>query len=150
MLDSLSVVLLLGSGTITGVFVAVWVSVAPALFAMPRGAYVEAHKLLGKGYHPLMPLLVNATMLSGIALAFLAEPLPARVLFAVAAVLLVGVQAVSHLGNVPINRSLYRDDALTAADWSDPRPPWRAWHRIRTALAIATLVANSVAVVVAT
>ncbi|MFF6877546.1 anthrone oxygenase family protein [Streptomyces sp. NPDC012474] len=133
---------LIGTGTVTGVFVAVLVSVGPAMSVMDRADYLRAHALLGKGYHPLMPILVNLVTLSGFALGVLADG-PGQVLFPVASVLLIGVQAVSHLGNVPINRSL----AGLAADgpWQDPRPLWRAWHRLRTALAALALVTVTVA-----
>lgn len=141
--EVLTGVVLTGTGTVTGIFVAVLVSVAPAMSAMGRADYLQAHALLGKGYHPLMPILVNVVTLSGFALGFLAEA-PGQVLFPVASVLLIGVQAVSHLGNVPINRSLSR----LAADgpWQDPRPLWRAWHRLRTALAALALLVDTVAV----
>ncbi|WP_229896357.1 anthrone oxygenase family protein [Streptomyces cinerochromogenes] len=137
---------LVGTGTVTGIFVAVAVSVAPAMAAMERADYLRAHALLGKGYHPLMPILVNVVTLSGFALAWLAGP-PARWLFPLASALLIGVQAVSHLGNVPINRSL----GALAADgpWQDPRPLWRAWHRLRTALALLALLTDTVAVLAA-
>ncbi|MFI8520745.1 anthrone oxygenase family protein [Streptomyces sp. NPDC085481] len=144
--EVLSGVVLIGTGTVTGIFVAVQVSVAPAMAAMGRAEYLRAHALLGKGYHPLMPILVNIVTLSGIVLAWAAEG-PGRVLFPVASALLVGVQAVSHLGNVPINRSL----GGLAADgpWQDPRPQWRAWHRLRTALAALALATVTVAVLAA-
>lgn len=144
--DVLSGTVVIGTGTVTGIFVAVAVSVAPAMAAMERAEYLRAHGLLGKGYHPLMPILVNVVTLSGFALAFLA-PSPARWLFLAAAVLLIGVQAVSHLGNVPINRSL----AALAGDgpWQDPRPQWRSWHHLRTALAAGALTLNTVAVLAA-
>jgi uncharacterized membrane protein len=141
--EVLTGVVLIGTGTVTGIFVAVLVSVAPAMAAMDRAEYLRAHALLGKGYHPLMPILVNVVTLSGFALAVLADG-PGRVLFPAASVLLIGVQAVSHLGNVPINRSL----AGLAAEgpWQDPRPLWRAWHRLRTALAALALATVTVAV----
>ncbi|AWK08773.1 DUF1772 domain-containing protein [Streptomyces spongiicola] len=141
--EVLSGVVLIGTGTVTGIFVAVLVSVAPAMSAMGRAEYLRAHALLGRGYHPLMPILVNVVTLCGLALGWLAEG-PGRALFPLASVLLVGVQAVSHLGNVPINRSL---SALGEnGPWQDPRPRWRAWHRLRTALAGLALTAVTVAV----
>lgn len=78
--EVLSGVVLAGTGTVTGVFVAVAVSVGPAMSAMGRAEYLRAHALLGKGYHPLMPVLVNIVTLSGFALAFLAGA-PGNVLF---------------------------------------------------------------------
>jgi uncharacterized membrane protein len=137
-------VVLLGSGTTMGVFFAVAVSVSPALFAMAPDRYVEAHRLLGKGYHPTMPIITNATMLAGFALAALAPTAPAQALFLVGAVVVIGIQAVSHLGNVPINREL---KAYAGGVWNDPRPRWRFWHQIRTALAAVALVADGIAVI---
>ncbi|WP_308249856.1 DUF1772 domain-containing protein [Sphaerisporangium fuscum] len=136
------VAVLVGAGIVAGVFVAVAVSVLPTLIAMPADRYVETHRMLGKGYHPLMPLLVNATMLLDIALAIALRGAP-RVSFAVAAVLLLGSQFVSHLCNVPINRSLHEIDVTAIpSDWNDPRPVWRNWHLLRTAIALAALVAT--------
>jgi uncharacterized membrane protein len=146
--ELLSVVLLLGSGTTLGVFFAVAVSVIPALITLPAAQYMETHKLLGKGYHPAMPIITNVTTLAGIALAVLVPDPAAKVLFGTGVLLMIGVQAVSHLGNVPINRSL-RAGAVGAlpADWADPRPEWRAWHLVRTGLALALLLVNSIAIV---
>jgi uncharacterized membrane protein len=145
MAELLSVLVLLGSGTTMGVFFAVAVSVAPAMFAMAPDRYVEAHQLLGKGYHPAMPVITSATLFAGVALAAVAPQPAARVLFGLGAVGVLGIQAVSHLGNVPINRSLAAFGEGTLDTWPDPRPKWRFWHRIRTVLAVAAFVANSLA-----
>ncbi|MQS07452.1 DUF1772 domain-containing protein [Streptomyces alkaliphilus] len=144
--EVLSGAVVIGVGTITGIFVAVAVSVAPAMAGMERAEYLRAHALLGKGYHPLMPILVNTVMLCGFALVFLTEP-PSRFLFLAGSLLLIGVQAVSHLGNVPINRSLGALEAEGA--WRDPRPRWRAWHHLRTVLAALALLLDTAAVLMA-
>jgi uncharacterized membrane protein len=146
MTGALSVLVLLGSGITMGVFFAVAVSVAPALVAMTPERYVEAHRLLGKGYHPIMPIITNVTMLAGFALVVLSRNPVSQVLFGIAAVTVIGVQAVSHLGNVPINRSLAGAPAGAGTGWTDPRPKWRFWHQIRTAEAALALVANCLAV----
>jgi uncharacterized membrane protein len=140
----LSVLVLLGSGITLGVFFAVAVSVSPALFSMPPDQYVEAHQLLGKGYHPSMPIITNITMFGGFGLAALVHNPTATALFLAGAVVVIGIQAVSHLGNVPINRGLKAYAGLPDdSEWTDPRPQWRFWHRIRTALAAIALLANS-------
>jgi uncharacterized membrane protein len=145
----LSVVVLLGSGITLGVFFAVAISVAPALATLPPPQYVRTHQLLGRGYHPAMPIITNVTTLAGIVLAIVADRPLTKVLFAAGVLLVIGVQAVSHLGNVPINRSMRGFDGTVPADWVDPRPQWRAWHLLRTALAAALLLVNAIAVTAA-
>ncbi|MEV4702083.1 DUF1772 domain-containing protein [Actinoplanes sp. NPDC049316] len=145
----LCVVVLLGSGITLGVFFAVAVSVAPALATLPPPQYVQTHRLLGRGYHPAMPIITNVTTVTGILLAIVADEPAAKVLFAAGVLLVIGVQAVSHLGNVPINRSLRGFDGATPPGWVDPRPQWRAWHLLRTALATALLLVNAIAVIAA-
>ncbi|GAA3072922.1 DUF1772 domain-containing protein [Streptomyces olivoverticillatus] len=147
MIHLVSVVVLLGSGIVAGVFFAVAVSVLPALAAMSPDRYLHTHQLLGKGYHPAMPLLVNATLLADIALAVLVGPGTARALLIATAVGIVVVEAVSHLCNAPINKEVGRTSAQAPpADWRDPRPRWRRWHMVRTAAALLVLVLNSYAV----
>ncbi|MQY11641.1 hypothetical protein SRB5_17600 [Streptomyces sp. RB5] len=147
MTDALGVAALLGSGVTAGVLFAVALSVLPALFAMPAGTYVYAHKLLGRNWDPTMPAVVLGSCALSTALAVVAGG-AARALFAAAAALLLGVSAVSHLCNVPINRRVkaVTDPDTLPADWSDPRPLWRRWHLLRTGLAIAALVVNAAGV----
>ncbi|CAL9412942.1 DUF1772 domain-containing protein [Streptomyces albus] len=146
----LGVAVLLGSGVTAGVLFAVALSVLPALFAMETATYVYAHKLLGRNWDPTMPVVVLTSTVLALVLAVLADTAPARVLFALAAVLLLGVSAVSHLCNVPINRRVkaVEDPTALPADWQDPRPVWRRWHLLRTALAILALCLNAAAVTV--
>ncbi|MDJ1133961.1 DUF1772 domain-containing protein [Streptomyces iconiensis] len=146
--EVLGTAVLLGSGVTAGVLFAVALSVLPALFAMPTGTYVYAHKLLGRNWDPTMPAVVLCSTGLALALAVVAEGAGARVLFAVAAVLLLGVSAVSHLANVPINRRVkaVADPEALPPDWEDPRPLWRRWHLLRTGLALFALALNAVGV----
>ncbi|MDX3380088.1 DUF1772 domain-containing protein [Streptomyces niveiscabiei] len=143
----LGVVALLGGGITAGVLFAVALSVVPALFAMETGTYVYAHRLLGRNWDPTMPVIVLGSALANGALAVLASG-AASALFTVAVVLLLGVSAVSHLCNVPINRRVkaVADPADLPADWQDPRPLWRRWHLLRTALAVLALAVTATAV----
>jgi len=135
---------LIGTGLVVGVFFAVTVSVLPALRALPPDRYVQAHQLLGRGYHPSMPLIVTASLGCDIALALLAPTPPRQALYVGAALLLVGVQVVSQFGNVPINKAVNRfDPTALPADWRDPRPRWRDWHLVRMAFAFAAMVLTS-------
>lgn len=140
----LGVVGVLGSGVTAGVLFAVALSVLPALFAMPPDRYVYSHKLLGRNWDPTMPIIVLTTSIVDIVLAILVPAGPAKALAVIAAVLMVGVSAVSHLCNVPINRQVKTLDPDDIPDsWQDPRPLWRRWHVLRTTLAIAALAVNS-------
>lgn len=144
----LSITSLVGTGILAGVLVAVAVSVLPALFALPASRYVETHQLLGKGYHPTMPLITAVALVCDLALAAIAPSGPSRVLYLGAAVLLFGVGLVSQFRNVPLNRAVnrLRPDALPD-DWEDPRPPWRSWHMVRTWFSLCALVLTSAAAV---
>ncbi|WP_327560903.1 DUF1772 domain-containing protein [Actinophytocola sp.] len=140
----LEVAVLLGSGTVAGVLFAVALSTLPALIAMPPGRYIYAHKLLGRNWDPTMPAIVLGSTVLDTVLAFTATR---AALFAVAAVLLAGVSVVSHFANVPINkvmRTLDPDDMPERFD--DPRPLWRRWHHLRTALALLALIVNATAI----
>jgi uncharacterized membrane protein len=144
-----ALLLLVGNGLVTGVFFAVGVSVLPALATMPAGRYIETHRLLGKGYHPAMPVIVNATTLCAIGLAILTPDTAARLLLSGTVAALIVVQAVSHLGNVPLNRGLWGvDPDRVPDDWDDPRPVWTSWHRLRTLAALIAMACSSVAAVV--
>jgi len=142
---SLSVLVLLGSGVVAGVLFAVALSIVPALTALPASLYVEMHTLIGRRWDPTMPLLVVSSMAVDVGLAILTPE--ERVWYLAAAVALLGVAVVSHFGNVPLNRAVksVNPDELPS-DWSDPRPTWRRWHLIRTALALVGLAANAIAV----
>ncbi|GAA2150548.1 DUF1772 domain-containing protein [Kitasatospora kazusensis] len=146
MTAALGILALLGSGVTAGVLFAVALSVLPALFAMPTSTYVYAHQLLGRNWDPTMPAVVVGSTLADALWAVLGGG-AVRAPAAAAAVLLLGVSGVSHLCNVPINRRVkaVEDPLRLPADWTDPRPLWRRWHLLRTALAATALLLNSVA-----
>ncbi|MER5772352.1 anthrone oxygenase family protein [Streptomyces sp. NPDC001985] len=147
MIELLGTAALLGSGIVAGVFFAVAVSVLPTVQTLPAPQYVQLHRRLGEGYHPVMPLVVTGAVTADLALLLLAPGTASRTLFAVALLGLVGVQLVSQFGNVPINRRVHAlDPGAIPADWDDPRTPWRNWHRLRTGCAVAALTANALAV----
>ena len=140
------VVAVIGSGIVAGVFFAVSASVLPAVGALATPDYIRLHRRLGEGYHPVMPLVVTAAVLANLAMVALAPDTLTRVLFGVGLAGLVGVQAISQFGNVPINRRVgaVHPDALPQ-DWTDPRGPWRVWHTRRTVCAFAALLADTAA-----
>jgi uncharacterized membrane protein len=139
--DVLTGLVVVASAIVAGVFFAVAVSVLPALFAMPMGQYVEIHRMLGKGYHPAMPVLVTAAIVTEVLLAILAPSAATLGCYAVATASLLGVSVVSHRCNVPINREIAAIGDQLPTGW-DPRPRWRNWHRLRLGFAFAVLGLN--------
>lgn len=144
----LGVVQLVLCGVVAGVFVSVALSAVPAFAVLPPDRYVEVHRLLGKGYHPAMPVIVNVATGLDLVLAVLATSPARTALFVTGLVLLIGTQCVSHLRNVPINRTLAGlDVSRLPEDWVDPRARWRGWHYLRTALALCAVTVNAAALV---
>jgi uncharacterized membrane protein len=140
------VLALLGTGIVAGVLFAVALSTVPALAAMPPEHFVYTHTLLGKNWDPVMPVIVLSSTLLEVGLALTTSAPAGRTLFAIAAACLLGVSVVSHFRNVPINRQVHRTDPRAIPlDWQDPRALWRSWHLLRTWLAVAALVATSIA-----
>ncbi|MCG5219136.1 DUF1772 domain-containing protein [Streptosporangium sp. KLBMP 9127] len=145
--QTLSIPALIGSGIVAGVLFAVALNTVPALMSMSPDMYIRSHQSLQRNWDPTMPVIVLASAATDLGLVVVVERSPGRGLFAMAAVCLIGVAIVSHLCNVPINRRVRRlDPDFIPADWLDPRPAWRGWHLLRTALALIALALNSVAV----
>jgi len=141
---------LVSSGLAAGVLFTHAVGVWPALQAMSPGQYVAAHKLVGRAYDPMMPIMVGASVLADIALAIAVDPDLARTLFAVSALFLAGVSVVSQTKNVPINRRVKAlDENAMPADWVDPRRRWGRWNLVRTCFALLAFVGNIAAAMVA-
>jgi uncharacterized membrane protein len=144
----LSVALLFCTGVTAGVLFAVALSVVPAFLALPPDRYVQAHKLIGRYFDRVMPPTVAGATVIGVVLALSTADTLVRGLFALGAVLLLGVSVVSQFGNVPINRRVKALPAGTVPeDWADPRRRWQVWHGLRTAFALIALLVNGSAVV---
>jgi len=142
----LSIAVLVGSGIVAGVLLAVALSVVPAFASVPAPEYVRIHQLVGRNFDKVMPPLVGLCALSSAVLAVTGAE--HRALRIAAVVFLVGVSLVSQFGNVPINKKVRRliPDALPG-DWHDPRSSWRNWHLLRTYLAVLAAVASACSVV---
>ncbi|MEU8819318.1 anthrone oxygenase family protein [Actinoplanes sp. NPDC048796] len=145
----LSVLGVVAAGLAAGVLFGVALANVPGFAAMPAASYVRVHQSFDRRYEPTMPILVLGAAAADLALAVLAEPVAARVLFALGAVLLVVVALVSQLRNVPLLATSVRQadpDRLPPA-WSDPRPRWRQWHLVRTASGVAGFAVTVAAVI---
>ncbi|MFJ3659068.1 anthrone oxygenase family protein [Streptomyces sp. NPDC090119] len=148
MVETLSVLVLLGTGLVAGVLFAVAISVMPALIAMTPDRYVDTHKLLGKRYDRIMPFIVSGSVLVDAALAVRADHTSSRVLFIAAALAMAGVAVVSQTRNVPINNRVKKTRPQDLGPgWEDPRFQWRDWHLLRTCFAIGGCTLTAAAVV---
>lgn len=143
--DVLRVLAVLCSGVVAGVFTAVTLSVMPALARLPAPTYIRIHRLLGRGYHPTMPIVVLTVLLGDLALVLITTKGSLVILLSIALLLQVGVQAVSHLGNERLNKRIRAvDEEMIGAGWDDPRDAWRRWHSVRTVLAMAVFAINAI------
>ncbi|WP_280669168.1 MULTISPECIES: DUF1772 domain-containing protein [unclassified Kitasatospora] len=147
MVETLSVVALVGSGLVAGVLFAVAISVMPALIAMTPERYISTHKLLGRYYDRIMPFIVTGSTAIDVGLAVNASG-ASRSLFAIAALCLAAVAVVSQTRNVPINRGVKgTPPGDPGPGWEDPRFQWRDWNLVRTGCALAGCAFTAVAVV---
>ncbi|MCO6011011.1 DUF1772 domain-containing protein [Actinoallomurus purpureus] len=141
--QTLEVLVLVSAGLVTGVLVTGAVALVPCFRALPPDRYVEVHQLLDRRIDPMMPILVVISSALALILTFVAGGTTRSLLFAVGSILMAGVAVVSVSTAVPLLRRHVRkvDPADLPADWYDLRRPWRAWHLIRTLLAVASLLA---------
>lgn len=134
-----------GSGLMAGVQFAVALSVVPTLATLKEDDAVHLHSILGRHYDPTMPIVGLTTIAADLVGARVSKG-TTRVALIAAAVAMLGVSTVSHLGNVPVNRRIRaRDAGEASAEWVDPRPRWRTLHLIRTSLAVGSLALTSFA-----
>jgi uncharacterized membrane protein len=134
----------LGSGVLFGVALAN----VPGFLALPPGTYVRAHQLFDRRYEPTMPILVLSAIAADVLAAIWPGGPAQRLEHAGAAVLLAAVATISLRVNVPLLRGVrHADPDALPSDWADPRPRWRAWNLVRTALAVLALVVTTIAAV---
>jgi uncharacterized membrane protein len=141
--DVLAALLLLLSGALAGVLVAVEIAVVPMLADLPGESYVQVHRLLDPRFDPLMPTVDKIALAVGLALIVLAPGAAAKSAFAVAEAGLVGVALVSELSNVRINRAIdtWEADRLPRM-WAETRTRWARANRLRTWIALAGFAAT--------
>lgn len=148
-LHLLSVLVMLASGVIAGVFFDVALAMLPAFMVMTPGRFIYTNNTIGKGYHPTMPIVCTTTVVVDLTLVFIAHGAH-RYLFLTATLLVAGTMVVSEFGNMRINRILLKiDPENVPSGWQDPRSRWRAFHLLRTALAVIAVAVNGTAVVLA-
>ncbi|MFB0619293.1 anthrone oxygenase family protein [Streptomyces sp. AGS-58] len=137
---------LVGSGMAAGGLMIASLGGAPLLLSLPVERYVPVHQFLVTRFDPFMPICMITAMLCDAALAVLGTGrVPAAA--GTAGVLLLAAIVVSVTRNVPINKWVGSlEPGAVPLDWDrlDPRVRWRNWNLVRTALAVAALLANAV------
>ncbi|WP_053651430.1 anthrone oxygenase family protein [Streptomyces sp. XY431] len=138
----LAAALLLISGTLAGVLVAVEVAVVPMLAGLPGDRYVQVHRLLDPRFDPLMPTLNKIGLGCGLLLVVLAPGVGAKAVLGLAEAGLVGVALVSELTNVRINRAIDGwDPGRLPEGWAAVRTRWARANRGRTWISVAGFAA---------
>ncbi|MFF4735160.1 anthrone oxygenase family protein [Streptomyces sp. NPDC001262] len=134
-----------GNGVAAGIMLSTVIGVAPFFLALPYERYVQAVQFMQPRFDPIMPLTNGGVLVLDAVLAFTSDSGTARATYAVAAVLLAAVIAISVTRNVPVNKYvLALDPRHTPEDWerTDPRRRWRLWNAIRTSLCLAAFAVN--------
>ncbi len=147
-LRALIPLVLLASGIGAGVMLATVIGIVPMFLAQPYDGYVRSVQFLWPRYDPFMPIINGFALTLDVVLAVLARTTAARGAFTAAALAMAAVMTISVVKNVPINRYVKSlDPDRLPADWAarDPRVRWRNWNLLRTACALAGLVANVMA-----
>lgn len=138
----LAALLVLLSGALAGVLIAVHIAVVPMLADLPGDRYVEIHRSLDPRFDPLMPTVDKIALGIGLVLIVLAPGWDAKAAFAVAEASLIGVALVSELSNVRINRAI--DTWVSKGiphGWAATRTRWARSNRDRTWIAVAGFAA---------
>ncbi len=141
--------MVLGSGVLAGVLVAVSRAVVPTFAALPADRYVQLHQLLDPRFDPIMPWICRIAMVQGTVLVVVVPPITAKALLALGVILIGVVALVSELRNVPINRQVLSwDPQQPPPNWTELRSRWARGHHLRTAFAVTAFATNTLAALV--
>ena len=151
---TLTVLAVLGSGLMAGVFFAFDTAVMPALRRQPKPSGTATMNTINLVIvNPVFLLLFTGTALicaALVVLAFLSDEPHAAWRVAGAAIYLVGSFVVTAAVNIPLNNRLADvgpADPDAEAAWDDYLSRWTAWNHVRTvsSLAAAVLLAAAAA-----
>ena len=146
MVAILAPLVLVTIGLSAGVLMGTVLGGAPLLMVLPTERYVHAHGFFATRYDPFMPVCLISTLVLDVLLAVLAKGSAAPV-FAVAGLLAGSVATISLIKNAPVNRRMAKlDPERLPEDFQDPRESWVAWNKIRTVVAVGSLLGNVVAI----
>ncbi len=128
---------LAATGILVGNEFATWAVVHRAVRALPVSSQVIAEQAMTRRYLALMPVLMTATIASGVAVLVLlpaGEPAAFRLTLAGTTCFAV-MLAITLVGNMPLNAATLRATAdIPEGDWRRLRRRWDALHSVRILL----------------
>ena len=147
--SALTVIVLMTTGTVAGILSDSVLAGIPTYRSLSPSRYVWIHQLIDRHYEPTMPVLVFATIVLDATLALVTGSALCRALYLAALLALLGVAVVSQFAGVRLLRRSVRgvDPDDLPDNWRDPRPAWRRWHLVRTALVFVAFAVTAVAAV---
>ena len=122
--------------------------VHPAARSLPLPAQVAMEKSLTKRYGLVMPVLMVATLVSGVAVAVGADS-DAQVLAIAGTACIAVMLGITFAGNMPVNVYTLRvGEDVDPEEWRARRRTWARWHALRVLLDAAAMAFFVLAVLV--
>ncbi len=137
----------------TGTFWGTWFGLSPAKRTFSADVYTIVRQAENRAIGPVMPVLMVCVLLSTLVVLWLIRDRrrPAFALTLLAALCIVVAIASTLLINVPINTQTNTwSPAAPPANWMQLRDQWELAHTIRTALALISMGALFLAVILET
>jgi Domain of unknown function (DUF1772) len=137
------------AGVLLGNELSTLLVVHPAARTLSLPRQVEIEKSLTRRYGLIMPVVMIATIVSGVAVAVGAEA-DGRVLAIAGTACLAVMLGVTFAGNMPVNVYTLRADpeGVEEGEWRSRRRTWHRWHLLRVLLDAAAMACFVLAVLV--
>ncbi|GEM_PF-757942 len=142
---------LLSTGLLTGILFGDRWGTTPVRPTLSASCFTQFQQGLHLNYVPLMPILMGISILSGVTASLLLRRFfkSRDFLFTAAGTLCIaGVFILTLIVNVPINNALMTWQ-ITAPppDWQELWRPWEQSHTVRTVVAVAGFVCQTMAII---
>ena len=136
------------AGTLLGNELSTLAVVHPAARSLELSAQVAMEKSLTKRYGLVMPVLMIATLVSGVAVAMGAES-DGRALAIAGTACIAVMLGITFAGNMPVNvYTLRAGEDVDPEEWRARRRTWERWHALRVLLDAAAMACFVLAVLV--
>ncbi len=146
--DPIHLANLMLAGILLGNELSTLVVVHPAARSLDLPAQIAMEKSLTKRYGLVMPVLMIATLVSGVAVAVGAGG-DGQVLAIAGTACIAIMLGVTFAGNMPVNvYTLRASEDVDPAEWRARRRTWERWHALRVLLDAAAMACFVLAVLV--